>query len=396
MIYLHEPKFDKKESKYLYQCIESGWVTTGSFIQKLENKIKNITKSKNVLLCANGTSALQIAFKVVGLNKDHEVLAPGLTFIASINSILYNEAKPIFYDCNNYYVADQEKLINFFKSQTIPKIISYKNKKKKVLINKKTKKIIYAILLVHTFGNASNIDKIYKFLKDHNIFIIEDAAESLGTHYISGRFKNEHTGTIGDIGCLSFNGNKIITSGGGGAILTNTASFYKKAKYLINQAKDNYMLFKHNSVGYNFPLSNLHAAVGYSQSQKFKKILKKKKKINIIYKSELKDALSVKISENPNYASNNCWLNILETKKKIDFKRTINIFKKNNIEIRPFWYPCYRQKYLKKYQKINHDYIDRIYDYRICLPSSYHLTTKEVKKICSVIKLKFDNKNEPN
>lgn len=383
MISLHEPKFSLVEKKYLKDCVNSGWLTSGKYNNILKKEIHKYTGAKYVVTCSNCTNALHIAFKVIGLNKNHEVLVPSLTFIASVNSILYNGAEPIFYDCNNYYVLNQEKLISFFKRETITKKDKITNKK--ILVNKKTKKRIYAILLVHTFGNASNFDKIHKFLVSNNVYIIEDAAESLGTKFINGKFINKFTGTIGDMGCLSFNGNKIITSGGGGAILTKNKKFFLKANYLINQAKDDSLLFKHNEIGYNMNLSNLHAAIGCAQIKKLKKIIILKKKIHESYIKNLKSNKFVRISKTPSYSKNNYWLNILELKKNTNLKKLVNKFIKHRIEIRPLWYPLHKQLYLKKFRHLNMRFLENIYKKRICLPSSFHLKKKDIDKVCKYI-----------
>lgn len=383
MISLHEPKFSKIESDYVKDCVKSGWLTSGNFKNKFAREIIKYTGAKYAALCTNGTNALHIALKVIGLKNDHEVLVPSLTFIASVNSILYNRAKPIFYDCNKFYVLDQKKLIDFFNKETIS--IKEKKTNKKILVNKKTKKRIFAIVLVHTFGNASNIDKIYKFLINNNVYIVEDAAESLGTKFIKGKFKGKFTGTIGNVGCLSFNGNKIITSGGGGAILTNNKKINSKIHYLINQAKDDALLYKHHEMGYNMSLSNIHAAIGYAQIKKIKKILIQKKRVHETYLKKLKYNNFVQISKTPTYSKNNYWLNILELKKNYNLKLLIKKFQKHGIEIRPLWFPSHKQLYLKKFKSTNMGLFNNIYKKRICLPSSYHLTQIDIDKVCKYI-----------
>ncbi len=182
MINLHEPNFDKKDLSYVTKCLESGWVSTsGDYIEKFEYNISKYTGSKFSIACINGTSALQIALKLADVSDGDEVMVPSLTFVASVNAIKYNQAEPIFLDNDNNYTLDIDKIFEFLKNETISKIIFTSKGMVRITINKKTKKRIKALMIVHTFGNAVNIEKIIKICKEKNISIVEDAAESLGT-----------------------------------------------------------------------------------------------------------------------------------------------------------------------------------------------------------------------
>ena len=270
IISLHQPFFKGNEKKYLLKCLDSTWISTsGSLIKKFEEKIKKFTKTKYSTACINGTSALHICLKICGVKKDDEVIAPSITFIAPINAIKYCNAEPVFMDSDNFFNIDVDKVINFLNKNTYIK--------SNHCYNKITKKRISAIIIVHVWGNLVNLDSLILICKKKKIKIIEDASEALGSFYSKGKFKNKHAGTIGDVGCLSFNGNKIITSGAGGMILTNKKSLSKNAEYLINQAKDNSKYYIHNEIGYNFRLTNLHSAIGLAQLEKINEILKIKK-----------------------------------------------------------------------------------------------------------------------
>ena len=276
IIPLHEPQLNKSEIRNLQACIKSGWISSsGKFLNEFEQKIKKFTRSKAITLTNSGTSALHIALKASGLEKDEEVLVPTITFIATINAIIYNKAAPVFLDIGNDLNISLNKTLSFLENETY--------KKNGFTFNKRSKKKIRALIIVHVFGNAVDLKKIQKVCKERNIKIIEDAAESLGTYYKKNYLGGKHTGTIGDVGCISFNGNKIISTGGGGAIISNSSSLIKNAKYLSNQAKDNKVFFIHNEVGYNYSLSNIHAAIGCAQFNKLKGHLLKKKQIHIIY-----------------------------------------------------------------------------------------------------------------
>jgi len=393
MINVHEPYLSGNEWKYIKSCLDQGWVSSaGKAIDLFEKKIAKYTGSKYAVACVNGTSALHISLKLGGVKKGDEVIAPSLTFISPINAINYNNAKPVFMDNDEHYTIDIDKTVKFLKEETQTIVKKKLGVKSIVTINKKTKKIIKAIIIVHVFGNAVKIDKLVALCKKKNIFIVEDAAESVGTFYKFGKYKNKHTGTIGNIGCLSFNGNKIITTGGGGVILTDNFKIAKKSKYLITQAKDDSVFFIHNEIGYNFRLTNLQAALGIAQLESLKKYINKKKVIHQIYKTQINKISGLKISNTPNFANCNHWLNILEIKKKISKKKLFQIIKylkKNKIEVRPIWYPNHLQKQFKSCQRYKLKNINQIYIKRLCLPSSPQLTKKQQNFICLKLKSIF-------
>ena len=371
--YLSEPSFDNKDIKAVKESIRSGWVSTaGKQISIFEDKLSKYTNSKYVLACVNGTSGLHISLKVLGVEEGDEVITPTLTFVASINSIIYNNANPVFMDCDKFFNIDSEKTIKFLENNTYIK--------NNHTYNKRTKKRISAIIIVHVWGNAVNLIKLLKKCKQLNIKVLEDASESLGTFYKNGK----HTGTLGDIGIISFNGNKIITTGGGGAILTNQKKYYTKTKYLINQAKDDSLFFVHNEVGYNYRMPNLNASLGNSQINKLKNNLKKKILIKSWYVKYL-DSKYSKISEVPNYSINNNWLIILILIKKISIKKIINKLILKKIHVRPVWKLNHQQKMFKHFENFEIDNAKIIINKSICLPSSIKLNEKDIKLISFII-----------
>ena len=267
MIDLHSPYIHKNAINYFKKCVKSGWVSTGGkFVSLFEKKISKFTGAKYAVACNSGTSALHISLKLAGINSGDEIIVPTITFVASINAVLYNSCSPIFMDCDNFFNIDVKKTIKFLSDNTI--------KKKNYTYNKKTQKKISAIIITHVWGNAVDIDDLLKECKKRNIKIIEDASESLGTRYKKNK---KHTGTLGLFGILSFNANKIITTGSGGMILTNNYNLAKLAKYYTTQAKDNPIYFVHNNIGYNYRMSNISAALGLSQIKQINFFLKKKK-----------------------------------------------------------------------------------------------------------------------
>ena len=390
MINLHEPLIIGNEWKYVKNCLDQGWVSSaGEYVDIFEKKIAKYTGAKYAIACINGTSALQISLKLVGVIKGDEVIVPSMTFIAPVNAINYNNANPIFMDCDKYYTIDIDKTIDFINKETRTIKKKIYGKDLTVTVNRKTGNRITAIIVVHVLGNAVRIGSLANLCKKKNIALVEDAAESIGTFYKLDRYKKKHTGTIGIIGCLSFNGNKIITTGGGGMILTDNKKIAKKAKYLTNQAKDDPIYSVHNEVGYNFCLPNILAALGLAQLESLSKYIEKKKNIHKRYKKKINRIKYLSISNTPHYASCNYWLNVLEieknlTKKKIS--KIIKYFSKNNIEVRPLWHPNHLQKKYKNCQTYKLDNVNNIYQNRLCLPSSPQLTMKQQDFICKKLK----------
>ena len=238
------------------------------------------------------------------------------------------------------------------------------------------------------WGNPARINRLIEICKKRNIHIIEDASESLGSYY-KNKTRNIHTGTLGRFGCLSFNSNKIITSCGGGMILTQDHKLAEKARYLISQAKDNKIYYIHNEVGYNFALSNIHSAVGYAQVKLLRKRLFKKKKIHNLYKKEISKIKGLKLLESPTYSKNNHWLNVLEvdgSKYKLNRNQLINSFLKNNIEVRAVWHANHKQKPYKNFQRFKIERSNNLIKNSLCLPSGIGLKSNEIKYILNILK----------
>lgn len=377
---LHIPFLKGEEKKFVLNALNKNELTYGSYLTKFSKIINRITGSKYSVPIQNGTAGLFLCLKILNVNSKEEVIVPTITFIASVNCIRYCGASPIFMDTDKTGNIDLEKTKEFIKKNTFTK--------KGSTFNKKTKKKISAIIIVHTFGNAVNLtSSILNFFRKKNIKVIEDAAESLGSYLIKNK-KKKHTGTLGDIGFVSFNGNKIITSSGGGVILTSSKKNYIKINYLINQAKSNNIEFIHDEIGFNFRLSNIHAAIGVAQIQQLKKILQLKKKIYENYKNEINQIKGLFILNNPTHSNSNNWLNVLEITKDYKFSRKYILKKlnKNKISARPVWIPNHLQKPYKSYQK--YKIKNSIYFYKnfICLPSSAGLALNNIKKIHQLLK----------
>jgi len=378
---LSAPSLKGNEWKYVKECLDTEWVSSaGKYVDLFEMKIGEYTGSKYAISCVNGTSALQVSLRLVGVEIGDEVIVPTLTFIAPINAVKYNGANPIFMDADEYYNMDIDKTIQFIKEKTI-----FKNG---FTYNKSTRARISAIIPVHVWGNAALLDELIPLCNKLNIAVIEDASESLGSLYNYGVNSGKHTGTVGKIGCISFNGNKIITTGGGGMILTDNLDFSEKAKYLTTQAKNDPVRYIHNEVGYNFRLTNIQAALGVAQLEALPTILYRKKEIHKRYSAELEMINGLSIVDGPKYASNNYWLNLLQIESDI-FNETpenlMNRLQDKEIQTRPVWSLNHLQKPYQGCQTYKIENAQKLVRNSLCLPSSVSLKDSEIDKIVSVL-----------
>lgn len=326
---LHEPIIGELEKKYVSEALKSGYVSTvGNFVNQFESELSKLTGSKHVIAVMNGTCALHLSLKLLGIGDNNEVLVPSLTFVGSINAINYCSAVPHFIDINEKdFSIDCEKLDEYLKKNTKPT--------KAGLLNKKTKRVIKAIMPVHIYGHIANIKSIKKIAKKYNLFVIEDAAEAVGSYY-----QNQHAGTFGELGTLSFNGNKIITTGSGGAILTNNSKLAKLARHLSTTAKKPHQWnYVHDAVGYNYRMSNIHAALGLAQIKQLNMFLKNKRKLYKAYYKNLCNIQGLRLLKEPTGSKSNYWLQtiILDEDKKHEKNSILLELNKRRMMSRPSW-----------------------------------------------------------
>ena len=268
MINLSVPNLSMDILENLKECLESGWVSTGGrFIPEFEEKVKKYMKTKYAAGVQSGTAGLHMSLQVLGVETDEEVIAPTLTFIAAVNPIVYQGATPVFIDCDDSLCMDPIKLEKFCDEEC--------NFIDGILVNKKSNKKIKALVVVHVFGNMADMEKIMDIAKKYNLKVLEDATEALGTYYTEGKYKGKYAGTIGNIGVLSFNANKIITTGGGGMVVGDNEELVEKVRFLSSQAKKDPLYFIHDEIGYNYRMLNLQAALGTSQIDQLENFIKK-------------------------------------------------------------------------------------------------------------------------
>lgn len=362
---LHEPKIDLNDQKEVLKLLKTGYVSSvGGDIVKFEKKLKSITKSKFALSVINGTSAIHVALKVIGVKPLDEVLVPSLSFVAPANAILYLGATPHFVDSEiNHFGIEPKKLEIYLKKNTYIKNNS--------CYNKNTKKNIKALIIVHVFGHPAQISELLRVCKKFKIKVVEDAAEALGSHY-----KGRHVGTFGDIGILSFNGNKIVTTGSGGAVLTSSKKNYLRLKHITKTAKINHIWdYVHNEVGYNYRLASLNASLGLSQLKKLKIFIKEKRKLYKKYRDLLGKSKDFFILNEPLNCRSNFWLQTLVLKKdsKRDKIKILNELHKRKLLARPVWKPLHKMNYLKKFPKMDLENVNKLENKIINLPSSNYI-----------------------
>lgn len=326
---LHEPMFNGNEWLYIKECIDTRWVSSvGKFVDRFEKELAEFIGVKHAVVTVNGTAALHVAYQLSGVKPNDEVLVPTLTFIATCNAIVYCGATPHFVDSEYPSLGvDPAKLAAYLKDISVIE--------NNVCINRLTKKPIRALCVMHVFGHPVDLDSIKEICDQHHIKLIEDTAEALGSYY-----KGQHVGRHGLISTLSFNGNKVITTGGGGAILTDKTDVAKQVKHLTTTAKKPHAYFyEHDEVGYNYRLPNINAALGCAQLEELPKFLKAKRKIADRYRAVFKSVNEVDFIAEPKNSKSNYWLNAILIKPRWSDQRDIILktLNEKGIGVRPVW-----------------------------------------------------------
>jgi perosamine synthetase len=374
---LCEPEIQGREWQYIKECLDTGWVSSvGSFVDRFEKELAAYVGTKQSVATVNGTAALHIALLVAGVQPDDEVLVSSLTFIAPANAIRYVNAWPIFVDAEpEYWQMDPQKVIDFLEQEC-----RWINGK---LQNKATGRRVKAILPVHILGHPVDIDPILEVARKYDLIVIEDATESLGAKY-----KDRMVGHLGDIACFSFNGNKIITCGGGGMIVTDNDVWACKAKYLTTQAKDDPLEFIHNEIGYNYRLTNIQAAMGCAQMEKLDKYIAAKRLIAATYTDALKDVPGIIPMREAPWAFSIYWMYTLlvdKVKYGIDSRTLLRRLKAEKIQSRPLWCPVHRNPAHLHCQVYHDEVVDWVNRDALSLPCSVGLSVADQQRIIQFI-----------
>ncbi len=369
MIPLSVPHLGGNEWTYVKECLDTAWISSaGTFVDRFEEAVAGYTGAGHAVACVNGTAALQVALELVGVTAGEEVLVPTVTFVATVNAVAYLGARPVFMDADPFYNLDVEKTREFLDRQT--------EMRGAACVNRATGRRIAAILPVHVFGNAADLDALLPACQERGIAVVEDAAESLGTVYADGR----HTGTLGAVGCLSFNGNKIITTGGGGMILTDDPALADRARYLTTQAKDDPVRYVHDAVGYNFRLTNLAAALGVAQMEQLPDFLERKREHWLAYRDAIAGIDGLELADVPKGARNNHWMDPLRidaARYGQDREELMARLGSKGIQTRPLWLPNHLQRPFRDHQAHRIERALELHEQTLMLPCSAGLTAEQ-------------------
>lgn len=362
MIPLSVPEIKGNEWKYIKECLDTNWVSSsGSYVDLFEKRFGEYIGAEKAVVTVNGTAALHLALISLGIHEGDEIIVPSLTFIATVNAIRYVGAVPVFVDvCRDTFVMDAEKV--------------------EVLVTDRTK----AIMPVHVYGHPVDMDIIMNIAERHHLYVIEDATESLGSKY-----KGRNTGVIGHVGCFSFNGNKLITTGGGGMLVTNDKAIGDKVKYLSCQAKTVHENggFDHEEVGYNYRMPNLLAALGVAQMESIHPFICAKRNNAALYSELLKGIVGITRPVEKPWAENVHWLYsiVVENNFPVSRDELVFLLKQNGVEARPFFMPIHAMKPYIGFPHGSMEITNKLAAKGMNLPSSVSLTKDQIKEVAQLI-----------
>lgn len=384
MIPLSIPLLNGNEWKYVKDCLDTGWISSaGSYVNQFEEQVAAYAGTKYGIACMNGTVGLHIAQILSGVTSDDHVIAPNITFIATLNAIKYTGASPILIDVSpENWQMDLDLLAEYLAQNVEIKEINGAY----FSFHKVSKKRIKAIMPVHVLGNIGDMSRLLEIAENFHLDIIEDSTEALGSFY-----KGKHAGSFGKFGVFSFNGNKIISTGGGGVIVTDDEELAKKAKHLTTQAKISAMEYIHDEIGYNYRLVNVLAAIGVAQMEQFPLLLENKRKMDAFYRSSLNGVGDIVFQHVTSDVTANCWL---FTFKTTHMRPLLTFLNENGIQSRPFWMPMNQLEMFKDdlyvYQQDNSK---EIYETCISIPSSAGISQNEMQTVVDAVKAFYKSIN---
>lgn len=335
------PNFNGNEKKYVDDALEQGWVSTGgAYITRLEQQLAEFLKVDRAAACQSGTSGLHLALVECGVQPGDMVIVPTLTFIAAVNPVRYQFAEPVFMDCDESLCLDPEKLAEFCEKEC--------KLEAQQLVHKKSGRVVKAVIVVHVFGNLADMEAIMSIAGKYHLKVVEDATEALGSHYTAGKLAGRYAGTIGDFGVYSFNGNKIITTGGGGAVTARCADEVEHLKYLSTQAKDDPQFYIHNEIGYNYRMTNLQAALGVAQMEELQQFIETKHRNYILYKERFREISFGTLLPFREGTCSNQWFYSLQLREDRlqgkDMRDIIGALQERGVQTRAIWGLIHEQK----------------------------------------------------
>jgi len=373
MLLLSGPNMGGNEWKYVKDCLDTGWVSSvGSYVDQFEKMSAEFAGTKYAVATSSGTTALHICLVMLGVNNNDYVITPNITFIATCNSIKYTGADPVFIDTDvNSWQMDLDLLEEFLINET--------EQRDNVCYYKKDGRRIPVIMPVHVLGNMCDMDRLLTIAGKYNLIVVEDSTEALGSYY-----KGRHAGSFGLMGTFSYNGNKIITTGGGGMIVTNDEALAKKAKHLTTQAKSDPFEYVHDEIGYNYRLVNVAAAMGVAQMEQLPGFIKRKYEIIDLYKQELQGIGDIRFQQVSDDVKPNWWLPTIMTEKQ---KAVLKILNDNKMQSRPFWVPMNQLRMFKEDVYYNkNDRSNFVYQHCLSIPCSTNITDEQIKAVAAKIK----------
>lgn len=368
-IYLASPHMSDEgyELEYVKEAFDTNWIAPlGANVDGFENEFAEIVGAKHAAALTTGTAAIHMALKAAGVDEGDIVLCQDLTFSATANPILYQNATPVFVDSDyDTWNIDPKALEEAFAK--------YSNAK--------------AVLVVHLYGLSADIERIVEICKEYQAVLIEDATEALGTYY-----KSKHVGTFGEYGAFSFNGNKIITTSGGGMLVSDNEERIAKVRFWASQSRDKAMHYQHSEIGYNYRMSNILAGIGRGQLKVLDKRVDKKKYIFEFYKRELGNLEGVNFMPINEWNEPNYWLSCMILSGKVRPLDIIESLEKDNIESRPVWKPMHMQPFFARYDYIGGNVSEKLFENGVCLPSDTKMTDEDLSRVCRIIKELWNQK----
>lgn len=379
---LSVPNFEGNESKYVSDAVNQGWVSTGgAYITKLEEEMAKFIHAEDVAACQSGTAGLHLSLVDAGVTPDDMVIVPTLTFIAAVNPVRYQFAEPVFMDCDDSLCMDPIKLREFCETEC--------DLEGDKLVHKVSKKHVKAVVVVHVFGNMADMEAIMDIAEKYHLVVIEDATEALGSYYTDGKYAGKYAGTIGNYGAYSYNGNKIITTGGGGSVTASNSESVKHIRYLSTQAKDDPHYYIHNEVGYNYRMTNLQAALGVAQMEELPEFINRKNKNYDLYKELFEGYELGKIVDFREGTRSNKWFYSLEidmTKIKGSLRDVITRLEEKGVQTRAIWGLIHEQLPFQNYIVYK---MEKAPYYSSCIlnfPCSTQITEEEIQFVAEQIK----------
>jgi perosamine synthetase len=364
MIPLSIPHLGGNELKYVTECIETGWVSSaGSYVTQFEQLVAEFSGNKYGIAASSGTSGLHLAMHMLGIEQGDIVLVPNITFIASANAVVYTNASPVFIDVDpDSWQMDLNLLEEWLAENNSLKV--------------------KAVMPVHVLGNMCDMPKLMDIAMRHGLHVIEDSTEALGSYW-----NGKSAGSFGELNVFSFNGNKIITTGGGGVIVTNDEAHAKRAKHLSTQSKVDPETYYHDEIGFNYRMVNVLAAIGVAQMEQLPSFIKRKKEIDSYYRKHLIGVGDIKFQKVAKEVDPNCWLFTFYSKKQVEILAAL---KENKIIARPFWYPMNQlPMFVDNEYVTKHDRARNIHENCLSIPSSVNLTEENLAEVVRVIKSCF-------